>query len=59
VTPTDPQARRQAYLEALYHRSGRDRRDHPMHSLYTGLLQARAAELVEFDQLVTVGEVGA
>jgi hypothetical protein len=30
-----------------------------MHSLYTGLLQARAAELVEFDQLVTVGEVGA
>ncbi len=59
MTPTDPQARRQAYLEALYHCSGRHRRDHPMHSLYTGLLQARAAELVEFDVLVTVGEVGA
>ena len=58
MTPTDPQACRQSYLEALYHRSGRHRRDHPMHSLYTGLLQARAAELVEFDVLVTVGEVG-
>lgn len=56
MTPTTPDARRQAYLEALYHRSGRDRRDHPMHSLYTGLLQARADELLAFDQLVTLGE---
>ena len=56
MTPTDPQARRQAYLEALYHRSGRGHRDHPMHSLYTGLLRDRAAELLEFDVLVTVGE---
>jgi hypothetical protein len=58
MTPTQLQSRRQACLEALYHRSGRDRRDHPMHSLYTGLLQARADELLAFDQLVTIGEVG-
>ena len=59
MTPAQSQARRQSDLEALYRRSGRHRRDHPMHSLYTGLLQARAADLVEFDVLVTVGEVGA
>jgi hypothetical protein len=29
-----------------------------MHSLYTGLLQARADELLALDQLVTIGEVG-
>ncbi len=36
-------------LDRLFFADGRDRRDHPLHGLYTGLhineLQARAAEL--------------
>lgn len=34
--PVEQQAR-QNLLEDLYRRSGRDRKNHPMHSLYTGL----------------------
>lgn len=40
-------------LEQLYRAAGRDRKDHPMHGLYTGLyqewciLQQRAANLNE------------
>jgi hypothetical protein len=30
-------------LEALYVKDGRDKRDHPMYSLYTGLYQAYLA----------------
>jgi hypothetical protein len=36
--PRDEQLR-QDFLDDLYRRSGRDRKDHPMHSLYTGLYQ--------------------
>lgn len=36
--PTEQQAR-QDLLDDLYHRSGRDRKNHPMHALYTGLWQ--------------------
>jgi|Laugresu1bdmlbsd_1035121.scaffolds.fasta_scaffold30181_1 hypothetical protein len=36
--PVEQQAR-QDMLDDLYRRSGRDRKDHPMHSLYTGLWQ--------------------
>tara|TARA_R100001163_G_scaffold40536_1_gene30756 strand:+ start:266 stop:445 length:180 start_codon:yes stop_codon:yes gene_type:complete len=30
-------ANRQAWLEELYMYDGRDKRDHPMHGLFTGL----------------------
>lgn len=33
------QSQRQAELEELYQRDGRDRKSHPMHALYTGLWQ--------------------
>lgn len=36
--PTEQQAR-QDLLDDLYRRSGRDRKEHPMHALYTGLYQ--------------------
>lgn len=36
--PTEQQAR-QDLLDDLYRRSGRDRKEHPMHALYTGLWQ--------------------
>jgi len=29
---------RQAWIEALYRYEGRDDKDHPMHGLYTGLM---------------------
>ena len=41
------------FLEQLYRAAGRDRKDHPMYGLYTGLyqewciLQQRAAQLNE------------
>lgn len=43
--PADPttEARRQAYLDALYERSGRT------NGLYTGLYQRRLQELTEAD----------
>lgn len=58
MNPLHPthQDRRQAYLEALYRQSGRAKRGHPQHSLYTGLLAERAAELIAFDQRVLVGD---
>jgi hypothetical protein len=42
--------RRVAYLERLYILDGRDDPHHPQHSLYTGLLQNRAAVLLEVDR---------
>lgn len=36
--PTEQQAR-QDVLDALYLLDGRDRPDHPMHAVYTGLAQ--------------------
>jgi hypothetical protein len=33
------QLARQELLDDLYRRSGRDRKDHPLHSTYTGLWQ--------------------
>ncbi len=30
---------RQELLERLYHEDGRDKPDHPMHALYTGLYE--------------------
>lgn len=30
---------RQELLEQLYHEDGRDKPDHPMHALYTGLYE--------------------
>lgn len=37
--PCNPveQEMRQALLDDLYRRAGRDRKDHPLYSLYTGL----------------------
>jgi hypothetical protein len=37
--PCDPvaQGQRQCELEQLYRAAGRDRREHPMYGLYTGL----------------------
>lgn len=32
------QANKQAWIEALYKYEGRDDKDHPMHGLYTGLM---------------------
>jgi hypothetical protein len=42
-------------LEALYVKDGRDKRDHPMYSLYTGLYQAYLAGIAV--QPSDVGEV--
>lgn len=36
--PLEQQARQDA-LDDLYERDGRDRHDHPLHGLYTGLAQ--------------------
>jgi hypothetical protein len=55
IHPTH-QSRRQAYLEALYRQSGRHRAGHPQQGLYTGLLAARIAELLDFDQRVVLGD---
>lgn len=35
---------RQLFLEELYRLSGRDRPNHPMHCLYTGLFQEMTKE---------------
>ena len=37
INPTEQQAR-QDHLEALYLADGRDAKDHPLHNLYTGLV---------------------
>lgn len=36
---TEAMANRQAWLNELYLYDGRDKRDHPMHGLFTGLAQ--------------------
>lgn len=41
---------RQRYLEALYEADGRASKDHPLHGLYTGLLEQRKQRLVELDR---------
>lgn len=41
---------RQRYLEALYEADGRASTDHPLHGLYTGLLEQRKQTLVELDR---------
>jgi hypothetical protein len=41
--PVEQQAR-QELLDDLYHRSGRDRKGHPLHSTYTGLWQEWTTE---------------
>ena len=51
------QSRRQEYLEWLYKEFGRDNPSHPDHCLYTGLVQLRAAELVDFDQRIALGDI--
>jgi len=51
------QRRRQEYLEWLYKESGRDDPSHPDHCLYTGLVQLRAAELMDYDQRIALGEI--
>lgn len=44
--PCDPvsQQERQDFLDQLYRASGRDRKDHPMNALYSGLFQEWTAE---------------
>jgi hypothetical protein len=51
------QSRRQQYLEWLYKESGRDDPSHPDHCLYTGLVQLRAAELMDYDQRIALGDL--
>jgi hypothetical protein len=51
------QSRRQQYLEWLYKESGRDNPSHPDHCLYTGLVQLRAAELMDYDQRIALGDL--
>jgi hypothetical protein len=51
------QSRRQEYLEWLYKESGRDDPSHPDHCLYTGLVQLRAAELMDYDQRIALGDI--
>lgn len=52
MTTIDPitEARRQAYLERLYHQSGRSC------GTYTGLLQQRQRELLERDMREALGD---
>lgn len=51
---TDPRLaedmKRQAYLEELYQVDGRADRAHPMHGLYTGLIEQRKEALLRFDR---------
>lgn len=41
---------RQRYLEALYAADGRASKDHPLHGLYTGLLEDRKRKLLDLDR---------
>lgn len=43
-------AKRQRYLEELYQVDGRADRAHPMHGLYTGLIEKRKEALLRFDR---------
>lgn len=48
VDPTE-EAKRQLYLEELYAIDGRHDSNHPMHALYTGLVENRRQHLIERD----------
>lgn len=48
---------RQDFLDSLYIRYGRDKKDHPMHSLYTGLYQQWIADGSPSDGSVCDGDV--
>ncbi len=48
--------RRQDYLDALFLLDGRNNPAHPHHATYTGLYQARQAELQERDANLLLGE---
>lgn len=41
-------------MEELYHSDFRHEREHPMHGLYTGLLDQRKEQLIEWDRTCTV-----
>ena len=45
---------RAAYMEELYYNDMRHEREHPMHGLYTGLLEQRKEQLIEWDRTCTV-----
>lgn len=51
ANPVDPkeQQARQNLLDALYVQTGRDRPDHPMHGLYSGLWQEMTKPTAEPD----------
>jgi hypothetical protein len=48
---------RQDFLDSLYIQYGRDKKDHPMHSLYTGLFQQWVADGRPSDGAVRNGDV--
>ena len=48
---------RQDFLDSLYIQYGRDKADHPMHSLYTGLYQQWVADGRPSDGAVCDGDV--
>lgn len=48
---------RQDFLDSLYIQYGRDKKDHPMHSLYTGLFQQWVADGRPSDGSVCNGDV--
>jgi hypothetical protein len=52
MKPCDPveQQARQDFLDALYRASGRDRKDHPHHSSYTGLYREWATQNIATEQ---------
>jgi hypothetical protein len=50
------ESEKQEYLNRLYVLDGRENREHPMHSLYTGLFQSRVQELIRADMKVTVNK---
>ncbi len=47
----------QDFLDSLYIQYGRDKADHPMHSLYTGLYQQWVADGRPSDDSVLDGDV--
>ena len=48
---------RQDFLDSLYIQHGRDKAEHPMHSLYTGLYQQWVADGKPLDGAVSGGDV--
>ena len=48
---------RQDFLDSLYIQYGRDKAEHPMHSLYTGLYQQWVADGNSSDGAVSGGDV--